>query len=79
MGTTTKWYIEFPRNTFTYFSSLAIVFFTHIQLPILYEMGTEILTSLRQYTSTHISDHIHEWRRHQRLIKEEIPDQFLAD
>ena len=77
-GTTAKWYIELPHNTFTYFSSLAMVFLTHFQLPIHYETGTELLTSLRKSTSTHISDHIHEWRRHRRLIKAEIPDQFLA-
>ena len=42
-------------------------------------MGTELLTSLRKSTYTHISNHIHEWRRRRSLIKEEIPDQFLAD
>ena len=52
------------------------MFLTHFQLPIRYEMGTDILTSLRQNTSTHISDHIHEWRR---LIKAPFPDQLLAD
>ena len=51
----------------------------HLQLPIWYDTGTELLTSLRQDTSTHISDHIHEWRRRHRLIKAPIPDQFLAD
>lgn len=29
--------------------------------------------------ATHISDHIHEWRRHRRLIKFWIPDQLLTD
>ena len=61
------------------FSALATVFLTHFQLPIHYEMGIDILTSLRQNTSTHISDHIHEWRRQRRLIKAPILDQFLAD
>jgi hypothetical protein len=28
---------------------------------------------------THISDHIHEWRRRRRLIKLELPDQLLAE
>ena len=42
-------------------------------------MGTNLLTSLRQNTSTHISDHIHEWRRQRRLIKAPILDQLLAD
>ena len=38
-----------------------------------------MLTSLRQNTSTHISDHIHEWRRQRRIIKAPILDQLLAD
>ena len=79
IGTAVKWYIEFPRNTFIYFSYLTMVFLTHFQLPIHYETCTEFLTSLRKSTSTHISNHRHEWRRRQRLIKEEIPDQFLVD
>ena len=78
MGTVAKWYIESPHNTFIDFSSLARVFLTHFQLPILYETGIEILNLLRQSTSTHILDHIHEWRRRRRIIKLEIPDQFLA-
>ena len=51
----------------------------HFQLPIQYETGTDLLTSLRQTTATHISDHIHEWRRRHRLIKAPIPDQLLDD
>jgi hypothetical protein len=54
-------------------------FLTHYQLPIRYDTGTEILTSFKQSTSTHISDHIHEWRRRRRLIKLELPDQLLAE
>ena len=54
-------------------------FLTHFHLPIWYETGTNLLTSLHQTTSTHISVHIHEWRRKRRLIKAPIPDQLLAD
>ena len=61
------------------FGSLETVFLTHFQLHIHYEMGTDLLTSLWQNTSTHISDHIHEWRRQKRVIKAPIPDQLLAD
>jgi hypothetical protein len=53
-------------------------FLTHYQLPICYEMGTKILSSFKQSKATHISDHIHEWRRRRRLIKLELPDQLLA-
>jgi hypothetical protein len=62
-GSTTKWYIELSRHSFGDFNTLAMDFLTHFQLSIRYETGTEILTSLRKSTSTHISDHIHEWRR----------------
>ena len=35
--------------------------------------------SFQQGNTTHISDHIHEWRRRRREIKEDIPDSFLLD
>jgi hypothetical protein len=79
MGSTAKWYIELPHGSFQDFNSLAMSFLTHFQLPIRYEMGTELLTSLHQTNSVHISDHIHEWRRRRRLIKAIIPDQLLAE
>jgi len=56
-----------------------MAFLTHFQLPIRYETGTHLLTSLKQTMATHISDHIHEWRRRRRLIKFLIPDQLLTD
>ena len=62
-----------------YFSALETVFLTNFQLPFRYETSTDLLTSLRQNTSTHISDDIHEWRRHRRLIKAPILDQILDD
>ena len=74
-----KWYIELPQHSFVYFSSLETILLTHFQLPIRYETGMNLLTSLSQNTSTHISDHIHEWRRWRRIIKAPILDQLLAD
>ena len=56
-----------------------MAFLNHFKLPVRYETGTELLTSFRQNDSTHISDHIHEWRRRRRMIKADIPDQFLVD
>ena len=53
-----KWYIELLQHSFVDFGSLETVFLTHFQLPICYEMGIDLLTSMRQNTSTHISDHI---------------------
>jgi hypothetical protein len=49
-GSAAKWYIELPRASFHDFNSLAMSFLTHFQLPIRYETGTELLTSLRQTT-----------------------------
>jgi hypothetical protein len=78
-GSTTKWYIELPHASFHDFNSLAMSFLTHFQLPIRYETSTKLLTSHRQTTSIHISDHIHEWRQRRRLIKAVIPDQLLVE
>jgi hypothetical protein len=74
-----KWYIELPRGFFYDFNTLAMSFLTHYQLPIHYNTRTEILISFKQTKGTHISDHIHEWRRRRRLIKLELPDQLLAE
>jgi len=54
-------------------------FLKHFQLPIHYETGMKILTSLCQDTTTHISDHIHEWRRRWRLVEAPLLDYLLAD
>jgi hypothetical protein len=78
-GSVVKWYIKSPRCFFTGFNTLAMAFLTHYQLSIHYEMGIKILSSFKQNKATHISDHIHEWRRRQRLIKLELPDQLLAE
>jgi hypothetical protein len=77
-GSTVPW-SYYLHILFRDFGSLAMVFLTHFQLPIRYEMGTDLLTSLRQNTTMHISNHIHEWRRQRRLVKAQIPDGLLAD
>lgn len=51
----------------------------HFELPIRYETWTELLTSLRQDTATHISDNIHECKHRKRLVKAPLPDYLLAD
>jgi hypothetical protein len=79
IGSVEKWYIELPCASFHDFNSLSMSFLTHFQLPIHYKTGTELLTSLRQTNSMHISDHIHEWRKQQRMIKEIIPGILLAE
>jgi hypothetical protein len=45
-GSVAKWYIELQHASFHNFNSLTMSFLTHFQLPIRYEMGTELLTYL---------------------------------
>ena len=75
----TKWYIELLRASFDNFTALATVFLTHFQLPIRYETRKKLLTKFKQTNATHISDHIHEWRRRHRMVKTFVPDQLLAE
>lgn len=79
IGIAAKWYIELPRGSFNNFNALATAFLTHFQLPVRYDNGTELLTTLKQSTSTYISDYIHEWRRRRRLVKVFIPDQIFSE
>jgi len=79
VGSTAKWYIELARRSFQHFNSLVMAFLTHFQLSIRYKTGTHLLTSLKQTMATHISDHIHEWRRRRHLIKFWVPNQLLTD
>ena len=53
-GVATKWYIEFRSTVFDIFWDLAEVFFNHFQLPIRYDVDTELLSTFRQDKSTHI-------------------------
>jgi hypothetical protein len=79
IGTIVKWYIELSHNSFVDFNSLSMDFLTHLWFPICYETHKKKLKSLRKSSSTHISDHIHEWRQWRRFIKAPIPEQLLAD
>ena len=74
-----KWYIELPSGAYGTFGHLVMVFHNHFQLPIHYDAGLELLSTLRQDTATHILDHIQEWRRRKRLIKTRIPPKFLLE
>ena len=77
MGASAKWYIELPIASFVDFGSLGNAFLHHFQLPIWYDSRMELLTSFQQGDATHISDHIHEWKRRRREIKADILDLFL--
>ena len=52
-GPTTKWYIELPKRAFVLFDDLAMNFLNHFQLPVHYDIGTELLSTFRQDKATH--------------------------
>ena len=55
------------------------MFLQYFQLPVIYDEGVEILLSCRQNTTTHITDHIHEWRRRRSLCKIQLDDRIFLD
>jgi hypothetical protein len=61
-GSAKKWYIKLDETYFNFFNNLEMAFLTHYQLAIWYDIGMDLLTSLSEDTTTHIYDHIHEWR-----------------
>ena len=78
-GLAAKWYIELPKGAFTLFDDLAMTFLNHFQLPVRYDIGTKLLSTFWQDKATHIADHIQEWRRWKRLIRDFIPPEFLLE
>ena len=78
-GAAAKWYIDLPQAKHPDFNSLAFMFLQCFQLPIRYDEGVEILLSCRQSTATHITDHIHEWRRRRSLSKIQLDDRIFLD
>jgi hypothetical protein len=62
-GPSTKWYVDEKSGFHATFESLAKAFLTFFQLPICHENGLELLSNFKQTLATHITDHIHEWRR----------------
>jgi hypothetical protein len=61
------------------FESLAKTCLTLFQLPIHHENGLELLSEFKQTSSTHITNHIHEWRQQCGLCKEETTKQKCFD
>jgi hypothetical protein len=74
-----KWYIELDRSRYSYFSDLEMVFLNHFQLPVRYDVDTELLANFEKTKVDHISDHIREWRRQKSLIKVSVPWSFLLE
>jgi hypothetical protein len=54
-------------------------FLNHFQLPVRYDVGTELLANFKQTTTDHISDHIQEWRCQKSLTKVPVPPAFLLE
>jgi hypothetical protein len=71
--------LRYLGGTYGSFNHLVMVFINHFQLPIRYDVGLKLLSTLRQDTTTHISNHIQKWRRQRRLIKTPIPLAFLLE
>jgi hypothetical protein len=74
-----KWYIELNRSRYSSFGKLAMDFLKHFQLPVRYDVGTELLDKFEQTNVDHISYHIREWRRWKSLIKVLVPPSFLLE
>jgi hypothetical protein len=79
IGSAAKWYIELDRSRYSSFGELAMAFLNHFQLPVRYDVGTELLANFEQTTMDHISDHIREWRCRKSLIKVPVPPAFLLE
>jgi hypothetical protein len=45
-GSAAKWYIELKYGSFKSINDLETTFLTHYQFPIMYDIGTDLLTSL---------------------------------
>ena len=49
-----KWYIELPRGELVLFDDLTMTFLNHFQLPVRYDVGTDLLSTFLQDKATHI-------------------------
>jgi hypothetical protein len=76
---TAKWYIEIPRRAYGTFIHMVLVFCNRLQLLVRYDVFIELMSTLCQDTTTHISDHIQEWCRWKRLINTSILPNFLLE
>ena len=74
-----KWYIELPSFTYDSFLDLATIFLNYFQLLVWNDVGIDLLSTFMQNKATHIFDHIQEWRRRKRMIKANIPPEFLLE
>ena len=79
IGSAAKWYIDLDHSRYSTFGELAMVFLNHFQLPVRYDVSTELLDNFEQTKDDHISDHIREWQHQKSLIKVPVPPAFLLE
>ena len=79
MGGVAKWYIELDHSSYSYFNDLEMVFLNHFQLPMRYDVDTELLANFEKTKADHISDHIREWQCRKSLINVKVPPAFLLE
>jgi hypothetical protein len=79
IGSAAKWYIDLDHSIFSSFDELVMSFLNHFQLPVRYDVDTELLANFEQTKADHISDHIREWRCRKSLIKVPVPPAFLLE
>ena len=79
MGPATKWYMNDPIRTYTTIEWIDKEFLSFFQLPIHHNTRLELFTKLHQPTSTHIADHIHEWKIWKFMYKINVEPKLLLD
>jgi hypothetical protein len=52
IGGAAKWYIELDSSKYSYFNNLEMVFLNHFQLPVRYDVDTELLANFEQTKSS---------------------------
>jgi hypothetical protein len=70
-----KWYVEEKYGSHVTFESLAKEFSIFFHISIHHDNGLELLSEFKKASTTHIADHIHEWRWRHSLCKEEATKQ----
>jgi hypothetical protein len=79
IGSVVKWYIKLNHSRYSSFKKLAMAFLNHFQLPMIYDVGIELMENFEQTKEDHISNHIQEWKHRKSLIKVPFPPEFLLE
>jgi hypothetical protein len=70
-GPSSKWYVDEKSGSDVTFESLSKEVLAFFQLLVCHENGLELLSKCKQMSATHITNHIHEWRRRCSLCRVE--------